>query len=157
MGEVNGYGIPEFDLNNSPDQIICTDLKGKTLIQRTTAGTQGLIRSTHGKTILAVSLVTARAAAEMIRRTAPQSVHFVETGVLPDGRGDEDRACADYIISLLKGTPLPTAELDARVRNSINGMRFTTEGSPDLPAVDLEWVCSVDRFDWVLSDRKSVV
>lgn len=41
MGEVDGYAIPEFDLNNSPLRLRDSDIRGKTLIQRTTAGRRG--------------------------------------------------------------------------------------------------------------------
>jgi len=45
MGELDGRRIPEFDLGNSPWDVQQPDLRGRTLIQRTSAGTQGLARS----------------------------------------------------------------------------------------------------------------
>lgn len=154
MGEVNGYSIPEFDLNNSPDKLIKTNLHGKTLIQRTTAGTQGLIQSVNGKTILAASLVTAKATAAYIQKIQPNAVHFVETGIQPDGRGEEDTACANYIEGLLTGNFISEESTIQKVRHSINGKRFTENSSPDLPAVDLDWVCAINRFNWILIARR---
>ena len=44
LGEVDGYPVEGFDLGNSPSVLIGSDISGKRLIQRTTAGTQGVVR-----------------------------------------------------------------------------------------------------------------
>jgi len=154
MGEVNGFGIPEFDFNNSPAVLMKQDIKGKILIQRTTAGTQGLIRSSHAKTLVAASLVTAKTTAEFIRLLSPEEVFFVETGITSDGRGDEDTACADYIEGILTDNPIPEEQIIERVRNSVNGRRFIQNASPDLPAEDLEFVCDINRFHWIIQAER---
>ena len=43
VGERNERKIEGFDLGNSPTEILQYDLKGKTIIHTTTAGTQGLV------------------------------------------------------------------------------------------------------------------
>ncbi|MEI7844174.1 MAG: 2-phosphosulfolactate phosphatase [Chloroflexota bacterium] len=43
MGELNGLPPLGFDLGNSPTQIRKLDLTGKKMIQRTSAGTQGMV------------------------------------------------------------------------------------------------------------------
>jgi 2-phosphosulfolactate phosphatase len=45
MGESSGLPVPGFDLWNSPRDVSSADLTGKTVIQRTSAGTQGMVRS----------------------------------------------------------------------------------------------------------------
>src|ERR1700686_2509811 len=40
-GEIAGRLIPGFDLNNSPSLMAATNVQGRTIIQRTGAGTQG--------------------------------------------------------------------------------------------------------------------
>lgn len=154
MGEVNGFGIPEFDFNNSPTALMQHDIQEKIIIQRTTAGTQGLIRSSHAKTLVAASLVTAKATAEFIRLRSPEEIFFVETGITSDGRGDEDTACADYIEGILTGNPIPEEQIIERVRNSVNGQRFIQNASPDLPAEDLEFVCDINRFHWIIQAER---
>src|SRR5208282_5212468 len=44
MGEIQGKPIQGFDFGNSPTEIQGLDLKGKTIVQRTSAGTQGIVR-----------------------------------------------------------------------------------------------------------------
>jgi len=43
MGEVRGRAPGGFDFGNSPFEISTTDFRGKTIIQRTSAGTQGIV------------------------------------------------------------------------------------------------------------------
>ncbi len=43
MGEVRGEAPDGFDYGNSPFEIGTVDLSGKTIIQRTSAGTQGIV------------------------------------------------------------------------------------------------------------------
>lgn len=154
LGEMNGYSIPGFHFNNSPAAISRADLCGKTIIMRTTAGTQGLIRSIKAKTILASSLVNASATAVCIQAQQPDEVFFVETGVTADGRGDEDTACAEYIEGILTDRPLSQEALRERVFNSKNGMRFRDPSSKDLPEEDLDFVCAVDRFHFVMAAER---
>src|SRR5690349_5210838 len=42
-GEIGGRLIPGFDLNNSPSLMAATNVRGRTIIQRTGAGTQGAV------------------------------------------------------------------------------------------------------------------
>src|SRR5262245_46927548 len=49
MGEVNGLRPHGFDFGNSPTYLSKEDLSGKTMIQRTTAGTQGVVRSQNAE------------------------------------------------------------------------------------------------------------
>jgi 2-phosphosulfolactate phosphatase len=44
-GEVNGLPPEGFDFGNSPTQVMKLDLRGRALVQRTSAGTQGIVRS----------------------------------------------------------------------------------------------------------------
>jgi 2-phosphosulfolactate phosphatase len=50
MGEVEGLPVPGFDFSNSPPQFNGLDLGGRLLIQRTTSGTQGAVRSRRAST-----------------------------------------------------------------------------------------------------------
>lgn len=151
MGEIDGYHIPEFDLNNSPTRLHEVGLSGKTLIQRTTAGTQGLTLARNAERLIAASLVTATATAGYIRSLQPKTVHFIATGITSDGRGDEDVCCAEILRALILGETIPTVpEISARIRASKNGRRFTDPESADFPASDLDLVLAFDRFDFCL-------
>jgi 2-phosphosulfolactate phosphatase len=79
------------------------DLSGHQIIQRTSRGTQGVVRSTQADMILTSSFCCAKATAETILDHAPDRVTFVITGLGENGMGDEDVACADYLEALLQG------------------------------------------------------
>jgi 2-phosphosulfolactate phosphatase len=168
MGEVGGLPVPGFDFGNSPTGLPSGDfspgggrgapLAGCRLIQRTSAGTQGVLLSRSAGTLLAASFVVAAATVGFIRRAAPQQVTFVLTGLRPGGRGEEDAACADYLEACLRGparglalAPAPDpAPYLARARNSTVGQIFADPAQPDFPAGDLEACLAVDRFDFAM-------
>jgi 2-phosphosulfolactate phosphatase len=150
MGEVFGIRVPEFDFGNSPAQFDGLDLRGRILIQRTTAGTQGVVLSQNANPLLAASFCTARATVDFIRRFDPGEVTFVLTGLRTGGWGDEDAACADYMEALFNGKSLELEPLFERVRNSAPGRQFTDPNSVDFPLQDLEYCLSVDRFPFAM-------
>src|SRR5262245_17043845 len=59
MGEVRGRSPDGFDFGNSPFEISSVDFRGKAIIQRTSAGTQGIVAASQAKRLYAASLVTA--------------------------------------------------------------------------------------------------
>jgi 2-phosphosulfolactate phosphatase len=155
MGEVGGLMIPGFDFGNSPADLAGHDLRGRRMIQRTSAGTQGMVLSLRAETLLAASFVCAGATARYIRQHAPECVTFVITGIHPTRDGDEDAACADYIAALLDGrTPDPAPYL-RRVIESDSGQIFTDPAQPDFSPGDLDFCTDVDRFDFaMLAERQ---
>ncbi|HLY31636.1 MAG TPA: 2-phosphosulfolactate phosphatase, partial [Ktedonobacterales bacterium] len=66
-GEIGGRLIPGFDLNNSPSRMMQTDVRGRLIIQRTGAGTQGAANALHAERLLMCSLVNAQATASYAR------------------------------------------------------------------------------------------
>jgi 2-phosphosulfolactate phosphatase len=150
MGEVNGVQPEGFDLGNSPSALIGRDLTGRWIIQRTSAGTQGVVRSTQAEVLLASSFVCAGATARYIQKQKPASVTFIITGAGLDTDGDEDAACADYVIAVLRGETPDVAPFLQRVRNSTDG-RFFAQVPPRFPMSDLDCCLDVDRFDFAMA------
>lgn len=150
MGEVDGLPIPEFDFGNSPPQFDGFDLTGHILIQRTTAGTQGVVRSHNADLLLAASFCTARATVRLLQRAAPATLTFVLTGIRKGGWGDEDAACADYMEALLNGESPDLEQFFERVRRSAPGRQFTDPCLPEFPLQDLEYCLQVDRFPFAM-------
>ncbi|MBU0491540.1 MAG: 2-phosphosulfolactate phosphatase [Chloroflexi bacterium] len=147
MGEVDGLPVAGFDLGNSPAALIDRDLTGRRLIQRTSAGTQGVVRSVRADVLLASSLCCASATARYIRARAPDTVTFVLTGLWPGGWGDEDAAGADYIAALLRGERPDIPTIVRRVQASRAAQAFADPARPEFPAADLACSVAVDRFD----------
>jgi 2-phosphosulfolactate phosphatase len=150
MGEKNGLRVPGFDFGNSPSELRGLDLSGHTLIQRTSAGTQGLVRARKAGPLLAAGLCNARATVEYLNTHVQGAVTLVATGVLPGEDGDEDIACAELLAATLRGRTLELPPLIERVRLSTWGLNFTDTAHPEFPLADLELALQVDRFTFAM-------
>jgi len=149
-GEVGGIPPNGFDFGNSPTQTNLLDLSGKIIVQRTGAGTQGIVRSMNGNTIFAASLVVAHATVLHILKHMPESVCFVITGQFSEGSGDEDLACAEYLELLLKGKQPNAAPYINRVYKSRDALLHLDPNFPAFPKSDLEHCTSIDAFDFAM-------
>ncbi|MEV3858801.1 2-phosphosulfolactate phosphatase [Streptomyces sp. NPDC050095] len=137
-----------FDLVNSPGLLREADLTGRTVIQRTTAGTVGALAVVEAELALCASFAVAGATARALVQAGAESVTFVATG--EDGRAVEDLACADYLTQLLAGDrPDPGPHLDrARTSPAADDLRAGRRSGahPD----DVELCAEVDRFDFAM-------
>src|SRR5215472_5538920 len=77
MGEVRGRAPDGFDFGNSPFEISTVDFHGKTIIQRTSAGTQGIVAASRAERLYAASLVTAEATVRALLSDSPQQISLV--------------------------------------------------------------------------------
>jgi 2-phosphosulfolactate phosphatase len=151
MGEIDGLPIKGFDFGNSPAPFTKMSLKGRRMVQRTTRGTQGVIRCGRAHHLLATGFCNAGATAEHIGRLGSETVTFVPTGLgTIKNQGDEDVACAEYIEALLHGERPDVEPFLQRVSASPAGRKFTDPGQPDFPVEDLERCLEVDRFDFAM-------
>jgi 2-phosphosulfolactate phosphatase len=91
----DGPAAPGFDMVNSPGLLRSADLGGRTVVQKTTAGTVGALAVKEASLVLCASFVVAEATAQLLRTRGSDSVTFVVTG--ENGQADEDLACAQYI------------------------------------------------------------
>jgi 2-phosphosulfolactate phosphatase len=148
MGEIEGHRIPGFDFGNSPGEIKKIDLTGKTLVQRTSSGTQGIVRSSTSKKILVSSFVVAEATVKRLLQLKPNKVTFVVTG---KHNGDEDLALADYLESKLISThDIDVQSYIQRVVSSPEGVCFSSPEYPHFPQDDLAHAISVDLFPFAM-------
>lgn len=150
-GEEGGMAPKGFDFGNSPYETNSLDLQGRTLVQRTGAGTQGIVRSVKADAMVAASLVVAGATVTHIRRLNPDCVTFVVTGQFEEGRGDEDLACAQYMEALLRGQQPDAAPYVERVVKSRDALFHLDPNLPHFPAADIDYCTRVDAFDFVMS------
>ncbi|MCC9309541.1 2-phosphosulfolactate phosphatase [Kitasatospora sp. RB6PN24] len=91
----DGAPAPGFDAVNSPGLLRSTPLAGRTVVQKTTAGTVGALAVRDAGLVLCASFAVADATARLLHGRPSSSVTFVITG--DDGTAPEDRACAEYI------------------------------------------------------------
>ena len=149
MGEVMGLRPDGFDFGNSPTYIDGADLSGVTMIHRTSAGTQGVVRSQGAEVMLASSFVVAYATAQYVSNLAAAEVTFVITGRSYNG-GDEDLACAEYLEELLKGSQPNGNPFIKRVMESRDAFPHLDPAQRDFPFSDLEYCSRIDRFDFAM-------
>jgi 2-phosphosulfolactate phosphatase len=143
-GEIDGRPIAGFDVGNSPSAIERLDLTGRRVIQRTSAGTQGVNAATRARAIALGSFVIAEATVRYVQRRA-QDVTVVAMGHGASEISDEDEACARYIAARLVDAPTDAAAIVASL--------WTREDPhwPDwFPRRDAELACELDRFDFAL-------
>jgi 2-phosphosulfolactate phosphatase len=154
-GEVGGIPPEGFDFGNSPTQTNTLDLNGCIIVQRTGAGTQGIVRSVNADILLAASLVVASATVKYIQELGADSVTFVITGQFgDDGRGDEDLACAEYLEELLRGQQQDPAPYLDRVYRSRDALFHLDENFPAFPKSDLAHCIHIDAFDFAMPVTK---
>lgn len=103
IGEVSG--CPDgFDYDNTPRLFFHCDVRGQTLIHRTSSGTTGAhLVAPHAERIYAGSFWVAEATVRAIHREAPEVVSLVAMGMGGRTRADEDELCAYYLRCRLEG------------------------------------------------------
>ncbi len=150
MGEDDGYKPETFDFSNSPGEILSVGGLGKILVQRTSAGTQGLTRAVQPEILLATSFVVAGATARYLEARQPEQVSFIVTGIYKGRDGEEDRACGDYIEALMKGEKPEFGPYLERVRRSTVGEEFSSGKLGYLMQEDFDLSVQVDRFNFAM-------
>jgi 2-phosphosulfolactate phosphatase len=150
MGEVGGRAPPGFDLGNSPFEASQTDLAGRTIIQRTSAGTQGIVAAKQATRLYAGSLLTATATARAILRQSPAEVTLVAMGLDGTRRTDEDELCAIHLRNLLQGRPgSPSGTRDVILAGP-QIPAFHDPAKPHLHPADLDIALDIDRYDFAV-------
>ena len=157
VGERGGVILPGFDYGNSPSQTEGADLKGKTVIHTTSAGTQGLVHASAAgaEEILAGSLVNASAIASYIRRKNPDQVSLVCMGISGKTPAPEDELCGRYIRSLLTGEKPDMGKEILTLANEPTVAKFFDKRMEDIfPVKDFILCIEYDRFPFVLKVSK---
>jgi len=153
MGEEGGLPISGFDLANSPVHASKASLEGRTIVQRTSAGTQGVVAARRAPTLLCASMVCASATARVARSIdLPRT--YVITGRGQHGDGDDDLATAEFIEASIMGPTDPGPYVE-RIRRSEWGVRIEQlEGAhPD----DVDYAVDVDRFDFAMAVKTTAI
>jgi 2-phosphosulfolactate phosphatase len=150
MGEQNERKIPGFDFGNSPTQILEVDLSGKTVIHRSSSGTQGIVNAIHADEIITGSFVNAAAIAQYISYRSPETVSLVCMGYAGERPSQEDTFLAEYIRDLLTGNPTHFAEMVEELREGDGARLLDPANSEWSPASDFDLCLSLDRFDFIL-------
>lgn len=150
VGERGGKICDGFDFGNSPSQIVGADLKGKTVVHTTSAGTQGLFGAENAEVVLGASLVNAEATAAYIRQLGAENVSLVCMGLAGETPTEEDTLCARYIQSILEGKPISLAEGIEDLKHTSGAKFFDIAQNDVFPRADFGLCTQVDLFPFAL-------
>ncbi len=144
----DGPAAPGFDAVNSPGLLRSLDLGGRTVVQKTTAGTVGALAVKDAPLVLCASFVVAEATARLLRTRGADRVTFVVTG--EDGRADEDLACAQYIAGRAAGAGTDAAPFLRRAAGSRAATELAEGVREGVHPDDVALCLELDRFPFAM-------
>ena len=153
MGEDRGRRPDGFAFSNSPILVSQADLDGRTLVQRTSAGTQGVVAAAAADRLWCTGLVTASATAAAVRSSGLGAPTYVLTGRFPDApdrSGDDDRHAAELVERARVGAPLAAAATAQAVASSDEAARTLALGGGDVHPDDIAYATRVDAFAFAM-------
>jgi 2-phosphosulfolactate phosphatase len=150
IGEVGGKPPPEFDFGNSPFEVSEADFSGKTIIQRTSAGTQGIVAAKRADRLYAASLVTATATARVMLAGSPDQITLVAMGDNGITRTDEDEVCALHLRNRLEGRSGDRRAVQRLILAGGEVGRFHDPTRPHLHPEDVDIALDIDRYDFAI-------
>ncbi|GBC60109.1 2-phosphosulfolactate phosphatase [Desulfonema ishimotonii] len=150
IGERGGKKLPGCDFGNSPAEIEPLDLRGKTILHTTSAGTQGIVNAVQADEVITGSFVNAGAIVAYLRARTPDVVSLVCMGESGRSASDEDTLCAEYLRAALNGVPADFEAIRARLRRAPSARKFFNPSATWAPERDFALCLSLDRFDFVL-------
>lgn len=153
MGEDRGLRPAGFDLPNSPAFAAAFDMEGRTVVQRTSAGTQGVVAASSATRLWCTGLVCASATAAAVDAAGLGAPTFVLTGWFadrPDRPGSDDRLTAEHVDALRVGSAPDPSEVARNVALSDEAARTRALGPEHVHPDDIELAVDVDRFGFAM-------
>ncbi len=158
-GESGAWPLPGYDMGNSPSELLRAvagglRLTGRPFVQRTGAGTQGVIYSRKARRIYVASLVNAVATALAIRRLEPPVVTLVAMGRAARETTEEDELCAEAIEAHLRGAEWPAARRLSELWETPRVQGLLAGELPPFPPSDVPLCMAYNLFDFALRARR---
>jgi 2-phosphosulfolactate phosphatase len=150
IGERGGKKVAGFDFGNSPTEISEVDVRGRTIVHTTSAGTQGLTNASQADVVLTGSLVNAAAICEYITSLKPERVSIVRMGRAAKERSAEDDLCAEVLRGRLSGEGYDVSDVREKLRDCHAAKMFFDPQATWAPEGDFNLCTDVDRFGFVL-------
>ena len=154
MGERKGKRLPGFDYGNSPADIQAVDFSGKTVIQTTSAGTQGFANAKDADELISGSFVNAGAIVSYIEKQSPDSVSLVCMGTWAVKPAAEDRLCAEYISERLRGRQPDHKQIYNRLKAAQTAHIFFDPEVKWAPEADFDLCLNIGLCDFVLKAKE---
>ena len=152
MGEVGGYAISGFDYDNSPARIADSDLKGRTLVQRTSNGVQAVLNNLGSNWLMATGLIGAQATAKFVRGLIDAGEVETVRVIASHPESDDDLACGEYIIDLIHGNnELHLDQVRGRIRKSASAEKFYDQEQSQFEMEQLDHCLRSESHEFVMS------
>ncbi|MGA7756537.1 MAG: 2-phosphosulfolactate phosphatase [Ilumatobacteraceae bacterium] len=158
VGESRGLRPKGFDYPNSPAMVSRADLTGRTLVQRTSAGTRGVVAATDADRLWAASLACASATARAVNDAGLGEPTYVITGRFedaPDTTGGDDALAADLIERARLGRPLDAAATSAALLATNEAAKTLALGPEHCDPTDIDLAATVDAFDFAMEVERT--
>jgi 2-phosphosulfolactate phosphatase len=155
MGENCGRRPDGFDFSNSPVRIAAADLSGRVLVQRTSAGTRGVVAARSATRLWCASLVCASATAAAVSASGLGAPTYVITGRQPPdsdrpSSGSDDLAAAELIERARTGVDLDAECTAAFLLDCEEATRTLSLGPDHADPDDILFAARVDAFDFAM-------
>jgi 2-phosphosulfolactate phosphatase len=132
-------------------EVSTIDFQGKTIIQRTSAGTQGIVAAAKQvERLYAASLVMAEATVRALLSASPDQISLVAMGDNGIKRTDEDELCAIHLRNRLEGRPGNPEAIRQLVLAGDEVGRFHDPARPYLHPEDVDIALDIDRYDFAV-------
>lgn len=158
IGEDGGRMPDGFDLPNSPVEVFGADVGGRTLVQRTSAGTRGVVAARSATRLWCASLVCASATARAVAASGLGEPTYLITGRFedrPDRPGYDDLVTAELIERARLGQDLDAAPTARAVAESDEAVLTLALGHGHVHPEDIEYAVQVDRFGFAMEVRRT--
>lgn len=150
LGERKGRKPPGFDYGNSPKEIDAVDFTNRTIVQTTSAGTQGIANAYKADKIITGSFVNANAIVSYIKSKDPEQVSLVCMGQEAIEPSEEDTLCAQFIKDSLIGKDTDFELIRTHLRKCRSAAKFFDPMETWAPEHDFDLCLSLGRFNFVL-------
>jgi len=152
MGEEHGRRPVGFDFANSPTELAAADVRDRVIVQRTSAGTQGVVAARSATKLWCAGLVCASATAFAVRTAGLGAPTYVITGWAgaAPGSGVDDLATAELIERARRFEPLEADATAHVVAASDEAVRTLAIGPGHVHPEDITRAVAVDAFDFAM-------
>ena len=154
MGERQGQMLPGFDYGNSPTDIQAVDFSGKTVIQTTSAGTQGFANAGDADELITGSFVNAEAIVSYIAKKSPAKVSLVCMGTWAVQPAAEDTLCAEYITDRLHHKKVDPRQIYAQLKRAGTARIFFDPAVQWAPETDFDLCLNIGLCNFVLKAER---
>lgn len=151
LGERYGRPLPHFDGGNSPSDLRQHELRGRTIIHTTHAGSQGLTAAAQADAVLTGAFVnfsaTVRRALELQRARPAAALTVVAMGGGGVETSIEDELCATWFCAALQGGAVDAASLREQLVRTPAAEKFFDPAADWAPAADFDLCTAFDAVD----------